>query len=117
MKLDKTTKRILRDPGKRRAWVLYQLTLRGENLVTIAREWNVSRQCVRQALVKPYPKFERIIAEHLGLTPQQLFPDRYDRDGLPLRGAGPGKKRRPVSCPGKNNTDPETGDVRRTEAA
>jgi len=68
-------------------------------------------------MISPYPRFERIIAEHLGLTPQELFPERYDADGLPLRGPGPGKPRRNVSCPGKNNSGGASRNVRQQEAA
>ncbi|HBR97128.1 MAG TPA: hypothetical protein DD979_07095 [Gammaproteobacteria bacterium] len=55
---------------------------------SIARDADVSRQAVWQALVKPYPRAEKIIAQTLGLTPQILFPERYDSDGLPNRKRG-----------------------------
>ena len=53
---------------------------------------------VRQALDKPYPNAERIIAEALGVSPETIWPSRYD-DRRPLRGVGgapthnPGSKR------------------------
>ena len=36
----------------------------------------------------PYPKYERLIAEHLGTTPQTIWPSRYRNDGTPKSGRG-----------------------------
>ncbi|MDO6461988.1 helix-turn-helix domain-containing protein [Granulosicoccaceae sp. 1_MG-2023] len=88
MDLDKKTSDLLRDQSKRRAWIIYQLALKDESLASIARDAGISRQAIWQALVKPYPRAERIIAESLGLTPQALFPERYNSDGLPNRKRG-----------------------------
>lgn len=88
MDIDKKTSDLFQDESKRRAWIIYQLALKDESLASIAREAGVSRQAIWQALVKPYPRAERIIAESLGLTPQALFPERYNNDGLPNRKRG-----------------------------
>ena len=88
MDIDKKTSDLFHDESKRRAWIIYQLALKDESLASIAREAGVSRQAIWQALVKPYPRAERIIAESLGLTPQALFPERYNGDGLPNRKRG-----------------------------
>jgi Ner family transcriptional regulator len=40
------------------------------------------------AFRKPYPKAERIIAETLGLRPEQIWPSRYDANGMPNRRRG-----------------------------
>ena len=88
MDIDKKTSDLFQDESKRRAWIIYQLALKDESLASIAREAGVSRQAIWQALVKPYPRAERIIAESLGLTPQALFPERYNGDGLPNRKRG-----------------------------
>lgn len=88
MDIDKKTSNLFQDESKRRAWIIYQLALKDESLASIAREAGVSRQAIWQALVKPYPRAERIIAESLGLTPQALFPERYNNDGLPNRKRG-----------------------------
>ncbi len=73
------------DPAVRRAWIKFQLEVRGYSLARLAREHGVSRQQPQSALHKPYPKWERIIAEVLGLEPGALWPERY----------GPGARRRP----------------------
>ena len=71
-----------------RAWVIYQLGLRGTNLAALAREQGVDRTCMYHAFVAPYPRMERIIARALGLEPQQLWPDRYGPDGRSNRKRG-----------------------------
>lgn len=92
MTLDTSTKRLIRDPAnnylRRRAWVQYQLLLLGRNLASIAKELGVHRKQPAIALVKPYPKMEKAIADTIGITPQELFPERYDADGLPNRKRG-----------------------------
>jgi Ner family transcriptional regulator len=69
-----------------RAWIKYQLELRGTNLQKLAEEHGLSRNAVRAALRRSYPKGERIIAAALRMKPEQLWPDRYDVYGLPKRG-------------------------------
>jgi Ner family transcriptional regulator len=44
------------------------------------------RTTLGHALVHPYPKCERIIAEHLGVPPQKIWPSRYHQDGSPKSG-------------------------------
>src|SRR3569832_1930162 len=83
MKLDTKTKTILRDPQKRRAWVIYQLKLRGESLASIAVAAGVAKQQTQKAMSAPYTRMEKVIADALGMMPQELFPDRYTSDGLP----------------------------------
>lgn len=43
---------------------------------------------LRNALNYPAPKYERIIAEFLGTTPQTIWPSRYHLDGTPKSGRG-----------------------------
>lgn len=38
-----------------------------------------------QALRRPYPDAERIIAAALGLSPAEIWPSRYDDRGQPIR--------------------------------
>lgn len=86
MQLDNQTKKLLSRPDTRRAWVIYQLTLRGESLASVARRKEVSRQAMQKVLTQPYPKMEKALADFLGIAPHQLFPERYDRHtGLPNR--------------------------------
>lgn len=42
----------------------------------------------KNALARPYPEVERLIAKALGLEPQTLWPTRYHADGTPKSGRG-----------------------------
>lgn len=94
MSADRNIKELLSDPAKRRAWVGFQLKLKGESFVTIARRVGVTRQAVRQAMYKQYPRMELIIANTLDMRPADLFPERYDAAGQPIK--------RPLGRPKKN---------------
>lgn len=92
MQLDDKTHKLLADPknnyAKRRAWVIYHLKLQGQTLVSVAAANGVTKQQTQKALSAPYPRMEKLIADALGLTPQELFLERYDADGLPNRQRG-----------------------------
>jgi len=79
-------------PERRCDWVLYQLKILGISVSKLAAAHGVSAQAMRNAFVRPYPRMEKALADALGLMPQELFPERYDADGLPNR-----KRGRPVS--------------------
>jgi lambda repressor-like predicted transcriptional regulator len=72
---------IPKNPAVRRAWVCYQLRLRGTSLRRIAQQHNVSPQAVSAALMTPSSHIEQAIAAALDLTPEQLFPERFDAVG------------------------------------
>lgn len=101
-KLDSTTKRLLRDPIKRRAWVKYQIQLTGRSMAQVAEEAGVNRQTLYSAFFKTYPRMEKVIADALGLPPAVVFPERYDADGLPIYRMGRPKKS--VTKQAKNTT-------------
>lgn len=77
---------------QRRAWIKYQLELRGYTLSSLARELGVSRHAPKLALDRPYPRMERAIAERLELDPAQIWPERYDASGKPNRPLGRPRK-------------------------
>jgi len=91
-KLDNRNKELLRDPVKRRAWIKYQVQMRGQSLAKVASDAGVSRACLYSAFNKTYPRMERVLADFLELEPSQLFPERYDKDGLPIYRMGRPKK-------------------------
>lgn len=62
------------------------------------------RGSITLALRKPYPKAERIIAETLGVTPQTIWPSRYDENGVPNRPRG--RPIRPSNVPLVRNATP-----------
>lgn len=55
-----------------------QLELKGSSFAAIAEELGCRRQSVQQAMHQPSDAQERAIAKKLGVTQQQLFPERYD---------------------------------------
>jgi lambda repressor-like predicted transcriptional regulator len=72
---------IPRDPLERTLWVQMQLRLKQMNFSTIARELGCHRQEVSMAMRLPLYRQEKAIAEALGVTVRELFPERYDEDG------------------------------------
>lgn len=86
MKIESKDRALLFDPEKRWAWIKYQLQIRSKSIASIARRSGLAGPTIGQARYRPYPKVEKLIADEIGVTPQELFPDRYDADGLPNRG-------------------------------
>lgn len=58
-----------------RPWTLRALSLAND----------YSANAANIALRKQWPAVEQIIADALGLTPQEIWPSRYDESGSPLR--------------------------------
>lgn len=98
-KLDSKTRELLRDPIKRRAWVKYQVHLQGRSLAQVAADAGVARSTLYQTFLKTYPRMEKVIADAVGLAPADLWPERYDADGLPHYRMG-----RPKKSTSKNTT-------------
>lgn len=66
-----------KNPDQRRAWILYQLHLVGSSFADLGRELGVTRDAVRNATRKRYPKMERAIANKIGKRPEEIWPERY----------------------------------------
>lgn len=60
----------------------------GTSLQRLARLHGYATNSAHPALHRPWPKFERLIAEALGLQPQAIWPSRYHLDGSPRSGRG-----------------------------
>ncbi|MEO6430951.1 MAG: helix-turn-helix domain-containing protein [Nitrosospira sp.] len=60
----------------------------GTNLSQLSIKLGYSEITLRNALYHPAPKYERLIAEHLGTTPQVIWPSRYHEDGSARSGRG-----------------------------
>lgn len=58
------------------------------NLQALSRRYGLSRTTLSNALYSPCPRYERLIAEHIGVTPQAIWPSRYHLDGTPKSGKG-----------------------------
>ncbi|OAM33957.1 helix-turn-helix domain-containing protein [Eikenella corrodens] len=60
-----------------RADIIAALKKQGWSICALAAQANVHPTTLYGALVKPYPKSERVIADALGLKPEQIWPQRY----------------------------------------
>lgn len=68
--------------------VLYAVRRTGTTLSVLSLQHGIGYGVLRNALYGPYPAYERLIAEHLGLKPQDIWPSRYHLDGTPKSGRG-----------------------------
>lgn len=84
MSIVPTSVNVPKNPTERRVWVVIQLRLRGTSLRRLAAQTGVSQQAMSHALTGSSSHLEVVIAEALGLTPQQLFPERFTEDGIRL---------------------------------
>ena len=66
-------------------WVKYQLRLKGYSLAKLGRELGVTRKCLVLVQHQHYPKMQKAIADKLIMLPQEIWPDRYGKDGMPLK--------------------------------
>lgn len=62
------------------------IRMKGSTMAELSRRNGYGEGTVRQALHRPYPAVERIVADHLGVAPEVIWPDRYGPDGTPNRG-------------------------------
>ena len=80
----------LHNIAKRQDWhradIKAALEKAGWTLRKLAVARGYSPGALRNPLSGPWPKGERIIADALGLTPQAIWPSRYNEDGIPNRG-------------------------------
>ena len=88
------------------SWIKYRLTQVGHpTWPSLARKHNYSITAF--TLVKNYafPNVEKIIAETIGMTPQDLFPNRYMSNGLPIGRKYPRGKRLAERKKNRNGKD------------
>jgi lambda repressor-like predicted transcriptional regulator len=85
MTTDPTTTDIPKNPAIRRAWICYQLRIRGLSLRGLARREGVSQQAMSAAaLGGGYCALQEVLAGALGVRPHDLFPELYDATGARL---------------------------------
>ncbi|AWX98708.1 transcriptional regulator [Marinomonas primoryensis] len=60
-----------------RADIVAALKKRNLSVRQLSRNAELSANTLANALRSPWPKGERIIAEAIGLTPQEIWPSRY----------------------------------------
>jgi Ner family transcriptional regulator len=68
-----------------RADIIAAVRKTGTNLQKLSRVNDLGRTTLNKALHGSCPKYERIIAEHLGLHPKTIWPSRYHEDGTSKR--------------------------------
>ena len=65
--------------------IKYQLAKKGISFVGLDRKYGLSRGICRIAVSSPHAKGEQVIADALGMKPQDVFPNRYDEYGNRLK--------------------------------
>jgi Ner family transcriptional regulator len=71
-----------------RADIIAAVRKTGTDLSKLSIKHGLGIGVLRNCLNHPYPKYERIIAEHLGIPQQKIWPSRYHADGSPKSGRG-----------------------------
>ncbi|WP_126355698.1 helix-turn-helix domain-containing protein [Cedecea lapagei] len=54
---------------------------KGTSLAALSRKSGLASSTLANALSRPWPKGERLIAEELGIPPEQIWPSRYSANG------------------------------------
>lgn len=75
-------------PGWTKAEIKAALEDEGWSCRQLSFSRGYTSNAVQTALHKPYPAVERIISDVIGVTPEEIWPDRYDIDGKPNRRMG-----------------------------
>lgn len=68
--------------------ILYAVRRTGTTLSQLSLDHGLGYGVLRNCLYRPYPCYERLVAEHLSTTPQVIWPSRYHADGTPKSGRG-----------------------------
>lgn len=70
------------------AQVVAAIWMAGTSLIKLSRLNGYASTALTHALRRPWPKGERLIADAIHRTPQELWPSRYHADGSPKSGRG-----------------------------
>ncbi|AWY19469.1 helix-turn-helix domain-containing protein [Moraxella bovis] len=57
--------------------IVASLKKAGTNLSALSEKHGYSRNNLRNALYRKYPKAEQIIAQAIGVAPEEIWPSRY----------------------------------------
>jgi len=70
-------------------YLLYRLREAGTSYANISRKHGYCPTAAIMVHHRPsWPRMERLLADALGVTPQEIWPSRYHEDGTPRRGRG-----------------------------
>ena len=67
--------------------VLAALKKRGHSLAGLSVANGYHPTAAGKALKQPWPAMERLLADAIGVAPQEIWPSRYDSEGIPQRRA------------------------------
>lgn len=68
-----------KNSGWHRQDIIAAIKKRGHTLVSLSIDNELGPTAVRQALDRSYPKMEAIIANAIGVAPEELWPARYEQ--------------------------------------
>jgi len=66
--------------GWHREEIKAAIRMRGKTLEQLSEDNGLDKRSCSVALIRPYWAAEMVIAEFLGVSPRQLWPQRYDPD-------------------------------------
>lgn len=75
----------IKNPRERWELIKAHLRIRGVTLTSIAGALGISRAAVGVVGRRRYPRVEAAVAAALGVQPRDLWPERYEADGRPVR--------------------------------
>lgn len=61
-----------------RAFIIASIRAKGKTLNQLSVEAGLHPRTLGNALERKYPKGEKIIADFIGVTPQDIWPSRYE---------------------------------------
>lgn len=65
--------------------IIAALRKKGTTLAALSRESGLCSSTLSNALSRPWPKGELLIAQAIGVTPSEIWPQRYfDQSGRPI---------------------------------
>ncbi|EAR5961960.1 helix-turn-helix domain-containing protein [Salmonella enterica] len=66
-------------PDWHSADIIAALKKQGTSLSAVSRSSGLASSTLANAIIRRWPKGERLIAEALGIAPEQIWPSRYHR--------------------------------------
>ena len=85
MNTDQTRIDIRNKERKAWIWIKQRLAQSDSSFAKLTKLHGVKKQNIAIVKHSPYPKYERLIAESIGLDPWDLWPQRYDAAHNPNR--------------------------------
>ncbi|MDP1991953.1 MAG: helix-turn-helix domain-containing protein [Syntrophales bacterium] len=88
------------------SWIKHRLTIKGyPSFRALGKAYKYSDGAFKNVKNYSFPATQKIIADIIGTTPQELFPNRYTPEGKPIGRNYPRDRRitkHKISCNGKD---------------